>query len=164
MRKQLLLAVARRLRQQVPELAYIDIWNENLANIRSEAVWPTPSVFIEFEPYKVKQLAGHVYQADVPVLLHIVTRAELAKGIEDNRFEKMLDYFDLIDRVHLAMATLSGDTFATPMLTASTTNHNHAELIKSLERYVISSREGCACRFASDKLVAGGLTADISVR
>ena len=34
------------------------------------------------------------------------------------------------------MATLAGENFSTFMLTTSATNHNHAELIESIERYV----------------------------
>ena len=44
--------------------------------------------------------------ADVPVRLHIITRTKnYAGGIDDKRIEDALDYFDLIDQVHAAMAT-----------------------------------------------------------
>ena len=151
MRKQLLLAIATHLRQALPELAHIDVWNANLATIQGESAWPVPSVFIEFEQYQVRQLANHAYMADVPIVLHVITRSRTARrGIDDAHFAEMLDWFDLIDRIHLAMSTLHGDTFTTPMLTDSITKHNHAELIESCERYVTQVRHLGSHRHSGD--------------
>nr|DAT67214.1 MAG TPA: hypothetical protein [Caudoviricetes sp.] len=137
MRKQLFFAIAHRIKEQVPGIKFIDLWNEHMAEITQATAWPVPSVFVEFEQYNVKQCANHICMADVPVRLHIITRTKnYTGGIDDKRIEDALDYFDLIDQVHAAMATLSGENFSTFMLTVSATNHNHAELIESVERYV----------------------------
>lgn len=121
----------------MPGIKFIDLWNEHMAEITQATAWPVPSVFVEFEQYNVKQCANHICMADVPVRLHIITRTKnYTGGIDDKRIEDALDYFDLIDQVHAAMATLSGENFSTFMLTVSATNHNHAELIESVERYV----------------------------
>jgi len=39
------------------------------------------------------------------------------------------------------MQQLSGENFAGFMLTTSATNHDHAELIESVERYVTSAQD-----------------------
>ena len=117
MRKKLFLAIAQRIKEQVPGIKFIDLWNEHLAEIKSTTAWPVPSVFIEFEQYDVRQCANRVCMADVPVRLHIITRTKnYTAGIDDKRLEAALDYFDLIDQVHAAMATLAGDNFSTFML------------------------------------------------
>ncbi len=149
MRKQLFKAIAERIKQQVPGIKFIDLWNEQLAEITANTAWPTPSVFIEFEQYDVRQLANHIYMADVPIRLHIITRTKpYARGSEDRKLDEALDYFDLIDQVHAAICTLAGDNFSTLMLTASATNHNHAELIESVERYITRVQFGNGGRTA----------------
>lgn len=60
MRKKLFLAIAQRIKEQVPDIKFIDLWNEHLAEIKSTTAWPVPSVFIEFEQYDVRQCANHV--------------------------------------------------------------------------------------------------------
>ena len=149
MRKKLFYAIAHHIKEHVPGIKFIDLWNEHLAEIKNTTAWPVPSVFIEFEQYDVRQLANHVCMADVPVRLHIITRTKTyTAGHEDKRIDDALDYFDLIDQVHAAMVTLAGDNFSTFMLTASATNHNHAELLESIERYVTRTQFTAGARTA----------------
>lgn len=149
MRKKLFYAIAHHIKEHVPGIKFIDLWNEHLAEIKNTTAWPVPSVFIEFEQYDVRQLANHVCMADVPVRLHIITRTKsYTAGHEDKRIDDALDYFDLIDQVHAAMVTLAGDNFSSFMLTASATNHNHAELLESIERYVTRSQFTAGARTA----------------
>jgi hypothetical protein len=155
MRKQLFKAIAARIKEQVPAIKFIDLWNEHLAEITTTTAWPCPSVFIEFEQYDVRQLANHVCMADVPVRLHIITRTvSYSAGFNDSRLDAALDYFDIIDQVHTAMATLAGENFSTFMLSVSATNHNHAELIESIERYVTRCQFPAAARPARQVAVA----------
>lgn len=149
MRKQIFLAIANRIKEQVPEIKFIDLWNEHLAEITSSTAWPTPSLFIEFEQYDVRQVANHCAMADIPVRLHVVTRTKAySGGFGDKRLEAALDYFALLDKVHAAMATLAGENFSTFMLTAQATNHNHAELIESIDRYITRAQLTAAARQA----------------
>lgn len=154
MRKKLFFAIAQRIKEQVPGIKFIDLWNEHLAEITTTTAWPVPSVFIEFEQYDVRQVANHVCMADVPVRLHIITRTKnYTAGMDDTRLEAALDYFDLIDQIHAAMVTLVGDNFSTFMLTTSATNHNHAELLESIERYVTRAQFTAGARTAQQVAV-----------
>ncbi len=155
MRKQLFKAIAAQIKERVPAVKFIDLWNEHLAEITSSTAWPCPSVFIEFEQYDVRQVANHVCMADVPVRLHIITRTKsYTAGFNDSRLEAALDYFDIIDQVHAAMATLAGENFSTFMLSVSATNHNHAELIESIDRYITRCQFTAAARPARQAVVA----------
>lgn len=156
MRKQIFLAIATRIKEQVPEIKFIDLWNEHLAEITTSTAWPTPSLFIEFEQYEVRQAANHCAMADIPVRLHVVTRTKpYSAGIDDKRLEAALDYFALLDKVHIAMATLAGDNFSTFMLTTQATNHNHAELIESIDRYITRAQLTAAARQSRHVPVSG---------
>ncbi|MBQ9187340.1 MAG: hypothetical protein IJ144_05905 [Prevotella sp.] len=145
MRKQLFLAIVNRLTEKVPELQFIDLWNEQLATIQGNT-WPLPAVFIEFEQYDVHQQANHVRTAEISVRLHIITRAVNYNGSKDERMNQALAIFDLIDNINAAMQGLCGDCFASFMLTASATNHNHAELIESIERWTTRVTDASAIR------------------
>lgn len=146
MRKEIFLAIVEQLKAKVPKIKYIDLWNEQMTEIKSENAWPTPSVFIEFEQFEVRQMANHARTADVSVRLHIITRAATYNANDKVRMNAALDYFDLIDQVNAAMSTLSGDCFSTFMLTAVATNHNHTQLIESIERHTCRAVDNSAAR------------------
>lgn len=144
MRKQIFKAICDRLTEKVPDVAFIDIWNDNVNALNGGTAFPFPAVFVEFETIEWRQQGNSARMGDVAVRLHIVTRAVVANGSTDSRMEEALAYFDLIDRINAAMQRLSGENFASFMLTTSATNHNHAELIESVERYVTRAQDTTA--------------------
>lgn len=146
MRKKLFLAIVARLTEAVPDIKFIDLWNEQLAVIKTGAAWPLPAVFVEFEQYDVHQQANHVRTAEISVRLHIITRAVNYNGSKDERMAQALAIFDDIDKINAAMQGLCGEGFASFMLTASATNHNHEEIIESIERWTTRVTDATAAR------------------
>lgn len=144
MRKQIFQAIAQRITERVDNVKFIDLWNNNVTALAGGAVWPTPAIFVEFEEIEWGQLGNAARAADVGVRLHIVTRAVLTNGHTDKRQDEALAYLDLIDHVNAAMQGLGGENFSAFMLTTSATNHEHAELIESVERYVTHARDTSA--------------------
>lgn len=141
MRTQIYQAICERLKEQTPDVAHIDLWNNNIAVLTGGAVWPRPAVFVEFETIEWRQQQQGARRGDVAVRLHIITDHIITNGSQDNRQEAALAYFDLIDRINAAMQGLRGENFAGFMLTTSATNHDHAELIESVERYITSAQD-----------------------
>lgn len=141
MRKQIFKAICDRLAEKVPEVAFIDLWNDNVNTLNGGTAFPFPAVFVEFETIEWRQQGNSARMGDIAVRLHIVTRAMTTNGSKDSRMEEALAYFDIIDRINAAMQRLSGENFASFMLTTSATNHNHAELIESVERYVTRAQD-----------------------
>lgn len=108
------------------EIAYIDMWNRNVEFIEQETAWERPAVFIEFEPVKwISIVPGIQYRAEAKVRLHIVTDW----NNEDT------DVFELPEKIHQALAGLDGETFTDFTLLESHTNHNHEEIVESIEVY-----------------------------
>ncbi|MBR5899346.1 MAG: hypothetical protein IKZ14_07770 [Muribaculaceae bacterium] len=150
MRKDIINAVFNRISNNVPEVKFIDLWNEHLADITGGASWPMPAVFIEFEEIQWRQEGLNSRRADVGLRLHIITQAvNTSSGHTDNNMQASLEYFDLIDRITSALQGLHGDNFSPLMLSHSATNHNHAELIESIERFVFNARDISAKTSAS---------------
>ena len=141
MRKQIFQAICTRLTERVPDIQFIDLWNNNVTTLNGGAVWPLPAVFVEFEPIEWRQQGKAARRGDVAVRLHIVTRAVATHGHADPKMPDALAFLDLIERINTAMQGLRGDNFAGFMLTTSATNHDHAELMESVERYVTSAQD-----------------------
>ncbi len=78
--------------------------------------------------------------------LHIVTRSVPTHGHNDPTMPEALAVFDLIDSINAAMQGIRGNNFAGFMLTTSATNHNHAELVENVERYVTRAQDTSAMR------------------
>ena len=136
MRLQIYKAICERITSQLPDIKHIDLWNNDIASLSGGAVWPRPAIFVEFETIEWRQQQNRVRMADIAVRLHIVTDAVPYNGNSDPKQDSALAFFDLLNKVNSAMQGLRGENFAGFMLTTSATNHDHAELIESVERYI----------------------------
>ena len=146
MRKQIFTAVAEKL-LTVPGIDYVDLWNDNGAHFAGGAVYPLPSVFVEFDPIEWHQQNNAARRADINVRLHIRSRASSAlHGSQDPAMAEALQRFDLLDSINAAMQGLRGDNFAGFMHTVSATNHAHAEIIEDVECFRTSAQDTTAMR------------------
>lgn len=160
MLKNLFLAIAARLQEAVSDIQFIDLWNANIEYISGSAVWPTPAVFVEFDPIEWHQQGRLGRMADVGVRLHIVTREVKHNGVTDDRINTDLLRLDLASDINVAMQTLHGEGFTTPMLTNTTTNHNHTELVEDVQRYVTRLQDNAA----TPTLVGAGAAVQLEIR
>lgn len=104
---------------------HVDLWNQNVAFIEQEEAWLRPAVFIEFEPVKWRGQKSDGYRTNGSLRLHIVT--------DWDGQESSLEVFDLCEDVRNALIDLSGDSFNGLKLAESDTNHNHEDLVESIE-------------------------------
>lgn len=169
MRKAIFLAIADALCPENPAdpnadtskniVPYVDLWNDQVNLLGGGTAFETPAVFVEFEQIDWKQQNAGARRGDIPVRLHIVTRAVAAHGVHDQRMGDVLAVFDLINAINAKMQGLRGEGFAGFQLTTSATNHNHAELVENVERLVTSAQDCTGMRQIS---CAIGVTATIN--
>ena len=146
MRKQIFTAIAEKL-LTVPGIDYVDLWNDNGAHFAGGAVYPLPSVFVEFDPIEWHQQNNAARRADINVRLHILSRASSARhGSRDPAMAEALQRFDLLDSINAAMQGLRGENFAGFMHTVSATNHAHAEIVEDVECFRTSAQDITAMR------------------
>lgn len=146
MRKQIFTAIAEKL-LTVPGITYVDLWNDNGAHFAGGAVFPLPSVFVEFEVIEWHQQGNGARRADINVRLHILSRAKKGlHGSNDPAMAEALARFDLIDSISTAMQGLRGDNFAGFMHTISATNHAHEEIVEDVECFRTSAQDLTAMR------------------
>lgn len=169
MRKAIFLTIADALCPENPAdpnadtskniVPYVDLWNDQVNLLGGGTAFETPAVFVEFEQIDWKQQNAGARRGDIPVRLHIVTRAVAAHGVHDQRMGDVLAVFDLINAINAKMQGLRGEGFAGFQLTTSATNHNHAELVENVERLVTSAQDCTGMRQISRAI---GVTATIN--
>lgn len=145
MRKQIFKAVADTL-AALPGVAFVDLWNNQVQNLNGGSAFALPALFIEFEAIEWHQQNNRARRGNCALRLHLVTRAVPTNGHTDPRIDSALAVFDTLDHINAAMQALRGDNFSGFMLTTSATNHDHAELVENVERYVCAVQDISAMR------------------
>ena len=140
MRAKIYLAIVDKLKtivdtEDVPIIKHFDLWNMNVEYIDQETVWDMPAVFIEFAPIQWKEAGNGVQQANATVVLHIATAYQGTSADGAYSQSDALEYFQLLDKIHKALYGLKGEGFGALKRVSSQTNHNHAEIIESIETF-----------------------------
>lgn len=111
-----------------PMVQHIDLWNENVAFVEQDVPWGVPAVFVELRPIAWECIVGFGrYVSEPEVRLHIVTIWDALEAVDD--------LFVLPEAIHSALCQLRGEGFCSMDLAQSHTNHNHEELVESIEVY-----------------------------
>ena len=140
MRKQLYLDIKGKIKAIKDEndeqiIKHFDIWNQQVDFLEQETPFAYPAMFIEFEPIQWQMLGNRMQQAELTVKIHIVTRW-LAQTADYSPTESdALDYLDLPDKIFVALQGAAVTASNGFMRTASFINHNHADILDSIEVY-----------------------------
>lgn len=135
LRRELYEALCERL-LGVDGVKYVDLWNHNVEFIEQETAWARPAVFVEFSPVKWDATVnGLRYVGAVTVSLHVVTDWAGSSAADSAERDSALDVFDLLERIHAALADLCGENFRELDLVESTTTHNHEDILENVETY-----------------------------
>lgn len=135
MRKEIYEMLCERL-GNIPEIKYIDLWNHNVEFIEQEDNWERPAVFVELCPINWEAtVAGMRYVTEAKVNLHVVTDWVGSSAANSDQREESLTVFDLLEKIHTALADVDGEHFKEFDISNSTTNHNHEEILENIETY-----------------------------
>ena len=117
-------------------IKYVDLWNHNVDFLDQEQPLERPAVFVEFTPIQWEVVKpGCEYRAKPLVTLHVVTdwKGDASAGSElEDETLSVLDYSEII---HRALQGLEGEHFSRFDLAETQTNHNHDEIVESIEVY-----------------------------
>ena len=135
MRKEIYKMLCERL-GNIPEIKYIDLWNHNVEFIEQEDNWERPAVFVELCPINWEAtVAGMRYVTEAKVNLHVVTDWLGSSAANSDQREESLTVFDLLEKIHTALADVDGEHFKEFDISNSTTNHNPAHIFENIETY-----------------------------
>lgn len=149
MNTELYLAIAEAIKthpdllngDKTPKVAHIDLWNQQVEFLEQEIAFPRPAVFVEFgeTPWEkfTKATGGVGYRGRCPVTLHVVT--DWKGGTFDGSPEQLeqLRSLSIADEIAPALEGLCGHGFDSMHRYSSIPNHNHEELVESIERYTV---------------------------
>lgn len=108
------------------QIKHVDLWNQNVQFIDQEAAWPMPAVFIEFMPIAYEQVRNGAPRCHSTINLHVVT---------DWTVQSAAEIFILCDMIADVLDGSTGTRYHHLIRTGSVTNHNHEEIVESVETY-----------------------------
>lgn len=125
---------------------HIDLWNQNVEFAEVGEIFNTPAVFIEFSDIKYETYRGTATRqyGDVNVSIHIVTRSLSSTSNFSNSQDAALNFLELIDRIHNTLDGKSAPGIGALRRIMSVTNHNHGELLESIETYTTTVKDASA--------------------
>lgn len=136
-RKELYKAVCEKLKSIGDgEIKHIDLWNRNVDFIEQETGWERPAVFVEFDRINWEPAAGGKTLRGIgSVKLHIVTdwKGSMAEGSPYR--EEAMTVFDFSEKIQRVIDGLRGENFHALHLQETHTNHNHEEIVETIEVY-----------------------------
>ncbi|MDD4747138.1 MAG: hypothetical protein PHW19_07640 [Salinivirgaceae bacterium] len=114
---------------------HIDLWNTQVEFLEQEQPFEMPACFIEITPIQWQQLGRGAQQANIDIALHIVTQWQLPTFHNGTYQAAGTEYLDIPNHVWADLHRHSNPAFGTLMRITSHVNHNHAEIIDSVENY-----------------------------
>ena len=116
-------------------IKYVDLWNHNVEFLDQEQPWERPAVFVEFSPIVWELVKPGEYRAKPVINLHVVTDWAGDASSASELQEEALSVLDYSAIIHRALCGLEGEHFGRLDLIETHTNHNHDELVESVEVY-----------------------------
>lgn len=114
--------------ENVPDVRHIDLWNHNVEFIEQEDAWERPAVFVEFGPIAWELFQGRSMRGKGTVRLHIVT--DWVKGGYDRSFNLSFYLWN-------ALKEKRGFGWDSLFLLETATNHNHEDILESIDTYSV---------------------------
>lgn len=128
MRQELFEAIRAKISAEVPEVNHIDLWNHNVEFIEQEDAWERPAVFIEFGPITWDVLKLGIHRGRGLIKVHTVT--DWAEGGQASAWS-------LCRKLSTTLEGLEGESFNGMTLTETATNHNHEDILESIDTYAV---------------------------
>lgn len=118
------------------EIKHIDLWNRNVEFIDQETPWERPAVFVEICPITWQQTNGMKRQLGSGLVkLHVVTDWKGSTADGSPCMDEALDVFDFSEKIQRAIEGLAGEQFHALQLAETYTNHDHEDIVESIEVY-----------------------------
>jgi hypothetical protein len=136
--KQVINALYQRITNQMSQIAYVDLWNNQLETLQEEVPIAFPAIFIELEIAEFSNIAKGVQQAEDSLIRFYLADWKYEESYEGSPDQaEFLNYFDLIDQLQLTMNNWSdpNNAFSTLSRTSLTPDNNHQGVITYIIDY-----------------------------
>ena len=117
-------------------IKHLDLWNRNVEFIEQEEGWYRPAVFIEFGKISWSVVVGGCHQrGEGSFKLHLVTDWKGSTAFGSEHMDCALSDLGFSAKIQAAIEGLSGDGYDGVRLIETYTNHDHEELVESIDVY-----------------------------
>lgn len=138
---ELYLAIVHALRDMAFwSIRHFDLWNQNVMFIEEDTPWERPAVFVEFGAISWETFKGPtiVQRGTGTVTLHVVTDWKGPTAYGSPEMSEVLQLNDMVSDIDRAVCHLHGESFRNIALVESHPNHNHEEIIETVEVFRVN--------------------------
>jgi len=133
---------------------YVDLWNNQWQHLDEEKIVRFPCIFVEFADIRWMQIGRHCQRGDVTLNLHVGVKARGRTAAIDRTVAPAIEYFELLDALHCRMRDLCLPYAGTFTRTASSTDHDHDDIIANTETYVVGITDTSTERSTTTRQIA----------
>ncbi|MFV0507259.1 MAG: hypothetical protein ACK5L5_11275 [Bacteroidales bacterium] len=105
--------LAERIKEQIPEVEWIDLWHEQVSYLTEELPFPTPAVFIAFNTNECSDIGLLIQNCDIQVDFYLFYETFSDTYMNSYNKDRALSFLDLLDRLHLCFHGVSGEKYNT---------------------------------------------------
>lgn len=132
------------------DIKYVDLWNENVDYIDEDSPWQRPAVFVEFDDISWRPVNGddsydYYLRGEGRVRLHIVT--DWADGAQEQAMALSVMIWGRMMNVEAE----DGRIYSVGFPSASYTNHNHDEILETIDEYAVKYFVGLNAKDNTDE-------------
>lgn len=131
MLKDLHKSIEERLTQEVSEIKWIDVWNNQFSHEGKEYPFPLPACFISLNRIDFLQDNG-IKSANVEIKLHLGQEVYLDTFRKSEHKDLAFTRYDLIDKICEVLEEYQNDSHSPMELGAVDLDDNHSSLMKNV--------------------------------
>lgn len=160
MKKQLYIALSKRLLKEVPELKYVARYRGQPNDAEKARVFARPAVFVQFGRIDWRRELQGIQEGDCDLLLHVVydswsdsfrqKKAGSDDGAAASSQEKDLAEFDVLEKIHQALEGWSGESWVGLTRVAEDLDTEVDHLVVELVSYRTRLRDASAWTLRND--------------
>jgi hypothetical protein len=109
----LYLEIAKRISDNLPEIAWVDLWHEQIQYLTTELPFPVPAIFIAFNTKSCDDQSLLIQDCDTQIDMYLFyeTFSDTYQGAYNQ--ENALDYLLTLTKIHTLFHGVSGNNFGT---------------------------------------------------
>lgn len=135
--KSLFLAIQTRILQEVPEITYVRMFNNQFENAVANNTtydFPLPCVFVEFENANEPKQLGMGYQLYEPLMVRLHLGVNELDSADGN-LDQNLNVYDLKDKLYKAMQKFEPTKASLFIRTNEEQDYNHSNIYVFVQTY-----------------------------
>lgn len=153
MNTKIFIAIAKRIREQVPDIKHIDLFNQQYNMPGEELPFNTPAVFIEYLNTNWMDGSAGIQTGNSAIRVHIVMSNYNdtcnIDELDDTTIDNRLNHYAITKAVHQALQYFEGCCFTGLLRSISEYDSNHDQILIEKVTYTFSECDDSAYAYRS---------------